>query len=265
MSSEIELEGLTWLNERSLALQKNRAAAVFPNAVIFCEVNKIEVFASDHLPLISAPFVLLTGQKMLPALSDGESARKILQNPNLIRWFSQNQIFEHLDIRPFPYGVPFDKSPIIANQLKKSMGSANSQRKGTFVPFARVHPHLSEEQARIRQEAASEQCPELPYKEYIREISQSLWVVSPPGDRPDTYRHWESIALGAVPISVRGQGMERLFGDSMVFHKKLVASEYKKTSPLQFLPNPSLATVRKWQAEIDGEIKFFGDGEAGCN
>jgi hypothetical protein len=36
---------------------------------------------------------------------------------------------------------------------------------------------------------------------YYEEISNYKYVISPHGDRPDCYRHWESIGLGAVPIA----------------------------------------------------------------
>jgi hypothetical protein len=38
-----------------------------------------------------------------------------------------------------------------------------------------------------------------PY-EYLKLVSQSKFVLSPPGNGPDCHRTWESIYLGAVPI-----------------------------------------------------------------
>jgi hypothetical protein len=37
--------------------------------------------------------------------------------------------------------------------------------------------------------------------DYFLEMAKSKYVVSPNGDRPDCYRHYEAIGLGAVPIT----------------------------------------------------------------
>ena len=37
--------------------------------------------------------------------------------------------------------------------------------------------------------------------DYLREILQSKYVLSPDGNHPDCHRHYESIGLGAIPIT----------------------------------------------------------------
>ena len=41
----------------------------------------------------------------------------------------------------------------------------------------------------------------LDYVDYLRDISRSKYVISPDGDHPDCHRHYESIGLGAIPIT----------------------------------------------------------------
>ena len=40
----------------------------------------------------------------------------------------------------------------------------------------------------------------MPYRQYCRRIAQARFILSPPGDRFECYRHWEAIGVGAVPI-----------------------------------------------------------------
>ncbi|OEU06279.1 hypothetical protein FRACYDRAFT_255289 [Fragilariopsis cylindrus CCMP1102] len=41
----------------------------------------------------------------------------------------------------------------------------------------------------------------LDYVDYLRDISRTKYVISPDGDHPDCHRHYESIGLGAIPIT----------------------------------------------------------------
>jgi hypothetical protein len=39
-------------------------------------------------------------------------------------------------------------------------------------------------------------------EEYLKNISSSKYVLSPHGETPDCYRHWESMYLSAIPITL---------------------------------------------------------------
>ena len=53
--------------------------------------------------------------------------------------------------------------------------------------------------------------------DYYRPMKQSEYVISPQGDRPECYRHWEAIGLGAVPICNCPPVYKQLFEDNMMF------------------------------------------------
>ena len=57
----------------------------------------------------------------------------------------------------------------------------------------------------------------LPRAKYFEALSAALYVTSPGGDRPDTYRNWESISFNALPISnIPRAAFGQLFGDDML-------------------------------------------------
>ena len=49
--------------------------------------------------------------------------------------------------------------------------------------------------------------------DFRRQILDSSFVISPPGNGPDCYRTWEAIYLGAVPVVLRGSLAESLASD----------------------------------------------------
>jgi len=52
---------------------------------------------------------------------------------------------------------------------------------------------------------------------YYRMVSETFILVSPRGDRPDCYRHWEAIGLGAMPACNCPRSFVSLFEENMVY------------------------------------------------
>ena len=42
----------------------------------------------------------------------------------------------------------------------------------------------------------------LSYQEYLFGMRQSIFALAPHGNNPETFRHWEAMEMGAIPISV---------------------------------------------------------------
>jgi hypothetical protein len=122
------------------------------------------------------------------------------------------------------------------------------RRKGLFVPYARIHGHLEgavrENRLRIQEMAKPRR---LGLARYLLAVLRHQYVISPQGDRPDTYRHWESIALGAVPISDLAPHWTELFGEHMVFVEDLPKSLGDKLPAVTFRPGTHLVSVRYWR------------------
>jgi hypothetical protein len=57
----------------------------------------------------------------------------------------------------------------------------------------------------------------MPSSQYYDLIAASKYVVSPAGDRPDTYRHYECIGLGSIPIANINETLYSFFGKNMMF------------------------------------------------
>jgi len=254
LSDEVTTLGLQYLNPDSLAIDLRTVFT--PNSVIFCQVDQLEEFAEKFLPQLDVPVTLITGKWNLPGLSDTPTVRKILENPQIVRWYSQNQIFDHLAIEPFPYGVNFFSAHMVLREMRRAKKGTN--RIGLLVPFAKIHTHLPTVPKEIRTSLQPAMEKELRLGGYLKSISSAKYVISPPGDRPDTYRHWECIALGAIPVSDLPASFVELFGDNAVFVNNLPDFSVPPSSDSYLGPDARIAELSYWANQVGSS--WWADG-----
>ena len=249
LASEVEKYGLRGLNARSINLANSSDLPARECPIIFVQVNQLDVFAEQILPRIAGSFTLITGKWHLPGLELNDAVDVILANPHLKRWYSQNQIYQNIPIDPFPYGVKLSSAPHVywRMRLRAILGLGRS---GVFVPHVASHPHLDGPALDARSELANVMAPRLTLGRYLNRILRHRYVVSPPGDRMDTYRHWESVALGAIPISNLPAQFSALFGEGMLARESLLGVKEQGFSSNECVPKPELATVRYWRGRV---------------
>jgi hypothetical protein len=249
LSNEVHKLGLGFLNPKSKPIDSS--TVYFRHATVFCQVDQLEEFAEIVLKNLNVPITLITGKWELPALEDTTCVRQILNHPMIYRWYSQNQVFAHLDIEPFPYGVNLFTS----HKVLKIMKKRRNPRKpvGLLVPFATIHPHLSKDVAKIRKSLLELMEPPMPIDRYLRSISRAEYVISPPGDRPDTYRHWECVALSSIPICLETTNFDRIFGNTLVSVKSLSQFSVRDKSVTNATPNEELAYASFWGTKVRAE------------
>ena len=245
LSSEIEASGLSYLNPHS----QNLAAGAMPTTdgqVLFVQVDQLNEFVLSVLPSIRKQFVLITGKWHLPGLSSSKTVEDLAKSSKVITWFSQNQVFPNLPIEPFPFGVELTTAPHVQRLMKSKQQEKSIE---VLVPRARVHPHFPADIRRMRETLAPHMEREMPVKDYLKQIAKSKFVVSPPGDRPDTYRHWESIALEAVPVGIVQYPLRGLFGQSM-FSVQDFEGITSQEFPSHARPDRSLVLLETWKRRV---------------
>jgi hypothetical protein len=174
--------------------------------VLFVQNNEWNQFIRSCIPALSSPIILVTGQWHLPQIHPDRDSESILANPNIIHWFSQNPIYNHEKYTAIPYGILREMLPSFSRAVWDSRNeskSVNVQHLGMKM----THPERKKLPAAATLEAGL----------YLREIAKSYFMISPMGDRPDSYRHWESIGLNTVPICNCPDRYKQLFGDRMLF------------------------------------------------
>lgn len=210
---------------------------------IFVQNNFLDMFLEKILPHISCRFVLITGQWNLPALTWDHRMERLLKDTRVYRWFSQNPVEVRKNINanvkkyiPIAYGlnVGYEKENRELTRYANALVQQHRQesKKSIHVlltPFMKTHP-------------SREVFPELPKissDKFYENMSKARYVISPIGDRDDTYRHMESIGLGAFPISNVGPMYRHIYGENMIYvpdTKDILTMYEQQTVPLQHQP-----------------------------
>jgi hypothetical protein len=248
LSDEIDKHRLSWLNPRSRRLKHYGPIKIEVGDVIYCQVDQLENFVKSFLPRISNPYVLISGKWQLPALQESRYVQTILADDKLLAWFSQNQIYDDLPISPFPYGINLESVASVFARLDEIISDKDDS---VLIPFAKVHSHLISSSKRDREFLSKFMEAEKSLDEYLEDINTHKWVVSPAGDRPDTYRHWEIIALGSIPITKLPKNFKKLFGSSALLIEDYATLPGIKDHDNSLMPNRSLATLDSWRNRVN--------------
>lgn len=137
-----------------------------------------------------------------------------LDDDKLIAWFGENFVSSHPKGYCLPIGLcnghllhndtisTLNKAIRAAPQLEKNiMLYMNFTVRGWGIVRYKERIHVEE---RFKNEPYCVVCsPTKEFKEYLKDISHSKFVLSPAGNGIDCFRTWECILLGAIPIMKR--------------------------------------------------------------
>ena len=178
--------------------------------VLFVQVNKFDSFASNCLDNLTSPIILITGQWHLPALKASKT-KFLLTHPLIYHWFAQNPVHVHPKLTGLPYGIRHDNLQTLSRMI-----SEVSPLKETTVlnlPMALTHP----ERAPFVVKNASKEGSKEELRVFYEKMRRSKYIISPMGDRPEAYRHWEAISFLTVPICNCPEELKQVFGTRMLF------------------------------------------------
>lgn len=203
------------------ALNASTAASVKACDIICVDALAFDAFAANILPLITANFILFTHRWCLPQLHRSEVTDAVRAHKHVHHWFAQNPVYASDErYSAFPYGIH--------HGILERFATAFVLHHRRTVPLPKNHTiehlhlsasHPSREKliARHAQGGGGRSEP-MQSPEYYAKIELTKFMISPRGDRPDTYRHWESIAFGALPIANIDPMLYRpLYGDDMIY------------------------------------------------
>ena len=236
-------------------LLKNQNYSTIKNFdIVQCQFRRFEYFFSNVLPFLkknNIKIILLTSQDHAPALTRSDMTDKCLNDENIILWISQNPIYcNHEKYMGFPYGIRQYSVAAYAEFVRK-----NDIRKSQTILnlHASAWPGLPDNHIRKKYDIFGKNTiGRLPYEEYLNKVSMTNFLISTAGDRDDCYRHYESIGLGAVPVSnIR---YKEIFGDNMIYSDadEMVDMVTSGKVPYKYnRPNKNIISVRYWKHEIN--------------
>jgi hypothetical protein len=229
-------------------LKNDNIEALQEMEIIYVQNDYLEEFMTRFLPRISCRFVLMTGQWLLPQLyADNPHVQQLLDDDRVHRWFSQNPVVDHPKYVAFPYGLSMASLPHYARALLSFHGEKT--RNMVQLPLNRkTHP------CRL----VLEDLPLVPHHEFYEAMKEARFVLSPIGDRQDTYRHYECIGLGAVPIANVGPLFQKIFGTHMVVvedTEEMIRLHQENESSLSYTkPSRDLVCTEYWKSYMQQKL-----------
>ena len=117
------------------------------------------------------------------------------------------------------------------------------------------HDHLPSNHIRKKYKILTENTQKLDYNDYLNKIKQSKFLISTSGDRDDSYRHYEAIGLGTIPIS--NIDYYEIFENNMYSTSEENLIKILKTSKCDIEykePNKNMIYLEYWKKKINDRI-----------
>lgn len=173
--------------------------------IIFVKTDYIEEFFNCYHPQIAHPYILITHNSDygIPG-----NCKKYLNDNKLIAWFGQNvDGYQHEKLIPIPIGIANPKwehgkpetfSRVIAHLSKKP----DDNKYLLYMNFA-VSSSLSARQRLYNMFCNKSFCfvaQPKNHEQYLYEMAQFKFVLSPQGNGYDCHRTWEALLVGCIPV-----------------------------------------------------------------
>jgi len=164
------------------------------------------------VPSLRQRFVLITHN------SDESVGRRylhLLDDPRLVHWFAQNAALRHPKLSPVPLGIANAQwaHGRISDLLAAAEAAPPVRRRLVYSNFSTYTNPRARVPVRWRLALSRDvlRSEPKPFREYLSDLAQCQWCVSPPGNGPDCHRTWESLYLGAVPLVRYIQGLDDVY------------------------------------------------------
>lgn len=198
----------------SQELTKNRVNDVRPYDTIYTNIWGLNAFVRTVLPkLKSNNIVLITGRwwyKKNQSMShkvDIKTETALLKSKRIVKIFTHNMdTYYHNTDHPkfgiWPFGIQNfaykknETAPVEIYQeaFWKHYYNATNKTRGVMRG-----PITKSTNPTARQDIPTG--PKLPVAEFYEEVARHKFILSPQGDRPECYRHYEALGLGTIPIT----------------------------------------------------------------
>jgi hypothetical protein len=245
--------------------------------------NFYDDFCMNILEKINKKIILIIGHYSLTHfINYDNNFKKINENNNILLCFIQNNgminnFLNYDKIKSFPFGFSLDKT--IMNEYVKILINNNIDDNINNKNITVEHLNLGMSwSSRSIFPIVERTDPEI----FFNKMNNAKFLISPCGDRWDTYRNYECIGLNTIPICHKG-ALSKIFSESMFYicnDKNIYGDFYinildndndekkmnymckliKNSSILEdkyILPNKDIITVEYWKYYINYIIKLY--------
>ncbi|MFI5335075.1 MAG: hypothetical protein ACHQT8_07980, partial [Chlamydiales bacterium] len=255
--SETYLSGDTWRGFCDWRVAKKEKQTVIPEKVkegdtIFVKYDQLERFQTQFLHRIKNRFILISPNSGSGADNPlpGKFA-PLLSSEKIAAWFVQNiDRAPSEKVIPLPIGIANHGwehgNTALLDKYRSLAKKIEARKTGIYVNFSvQTNPQEREpcfqyfSKLKGAKVAGSRS-----FEEYLQDLSDSVFVVSPPGHGLDCHRTWEALLMGCYPI-VKHSTLDPLFEDLPV----VLVSDWSEVTE-QFLEEKKKEFSQKqWKME----------------
>jgi hypothetical protein len=198
------------IDEKKLPFDPN---LVKDGDIIFLNGDYLDFFFNTIHPRINAHYILLTHNSDYPIPGPFPH---MLNEKKLIAWFGQNTDRQHPKLFALPIGLANKHWPwgtTHALDVIKSNISMYEKKHLSYMNFSTyTNVHRPELNTFFEHCSFCYHAPRKPYLNYLEDMAESKFIVSPPGTGIDCHRHWEALLVGAIPI-IQHSSIDPLFDE----------------------------------------------------
>lgn len=215
--------------------------------LIFAKTDMLDMFFRSRHPLITKPYVLITSNSDHP--SPGTHSDR-LNDTNLFAWFGQNGDADHPKFHPLPIGFPnqeWDHGNF--STLKRQASSWKSKTKRPWLLYINVgtgsNPRRQKmtEYFKLWDQHSVRFAERGTHEQYLEDMTNSRFVLSPPGNGIDCHRTWEATLMGAIPVILPSFS----FGELAQSAPVLIVDDFQNLTCSQLIkyqyPSPDVSGV----------------------
>ena len=182
---------------------------VKPGSTIFARGNNIKQFFAQVNPRIKHPYFLIT--------MDGGILPEFINDPNVIAWFgneSRSKTIHNPKFTMLPLGLYESiEGHHVNDEFKRFRKNPKTHLLYMNFTLKDYGSHRYEIFDYFKNKSYVTVGSKKSFMNYMCEMSQHKFALSPRGDSYDGYRHWEAIMVGTIPIMFSNWPCERLFRD----------------------------------------------------
>ncbi len=224
---------------------------------VFVQTDLLKTFFKTVHPLIVNPYILITHNS--DASAPGPF-RGHLDDPMILAWFGENHDgYDHPKMHVIPMGTAnFNWPNGNGDTIKKVIAKNCSKEHLTHMGFT-IQTNYNERWNVFRQFSQAPFCYRTikkVYEGYLTDVASSKFEISPLGFALDTYRLWECLYVGTIPI-VRTSSLDALYeGLPVLIIKdwKTVTQAFLEEKYLEFSKktfNMEKTTMEYWIRQMD--------------
>jgi hypothetical protein len=178
--------------------------------IIFCYSHRVQLF-SQKIEFFKNPFVLLTHNSDTN-ITEAPEIYKILDTPNLIKWYTQNLCMKHKKLHYLPIGLANSMWAGGDLQIFKTIDTNTLHIKTKQIYFN----FTIDTNYNKRIECYNTFNSKIPFLDRIRptdnlnRLKEYEFCLCPQGNGMDTHRFWECVYLKVVPIVINSMFIQNI-------------------------------------------------------